>query len=164
MTTEQWKPYVHNNRYHISDRGRVTGVGGYLVGRKNNKGQRVFSVTIDGRTKVVLVARALLETFVGPCPHEGWCAAHKDKNTDNENLWNLEWQHPDQVLRELTSTGHRARGERSHNAVLTEDIVREARMIWARDACTIASLAKKYGVSTAVMSFALNRKTWKHVD
>lgn len=54
------------------------------------------------------------------------------------------------------------RGEQNGRSKLTNVIVLQARKLY-RDGVTIKCLAAKYGVSPAVMSKAIHKKTWKHV-
>jgi len=56
--------------------------------------------------------------------------------------------------------GHGQRGERHHEAKLTEADVLEIRSL--RPAVTLVELAARFGVSTTNISDAANGKTWKH--
>ena len=55
-----------------------------------------------------------------------------------------------------------ARGDRHPKAKLNKQKVRHARRLYKKGA-TISELARRYGVSSAAMSFALRGVTWKHV-
>lgn len=59
--------------------------------------------------------------------------------------------------------GREARGEKSSSAVLTEEAVRAIRRARARGESQ-AALARRYGVTPTTISYAVNRKTWAHVD
>jgi hypothetical protein len=57
-----------------------------------------------------------------------------------------------------------ARGERVHQAKLTEDIVRAARDEHRDSHTSIGRLAARYGVTQPTMWEAITRRTWKHVQ
>lgn len=57
-----------------------------------------------------------------------------------------------------------ARGERHGHAKLTPDIVRAARLRYAKGDVGYRPLAREYGVATMTLKNAIRRKTWQHVE
>lgn len=169
MEQEIWKPFPLDERYSLSSLGRVRGVYGDILRLQDRgDGRKTFSIYVRGedgvrRSKIIMVSRAVLETFEGPCPHEGWNAAHKNK-INNDNRWaNLEWQPPSRVQRETTEMGCHSRGEDRPTAVLTESDVREIRRLAKAGELTQRALSYKFGVSEASIYYIVAGKHWKHV-
>ena len=59
--------------------------------------------------------------------------------------------------------GRRLPGSLNHQAKLTEDQVREMRLLYAAGGVSQAQLAQQYGVSHALVSFIVTRRAWKHI-
>lgn len=55
------------------------------------------------------------------------------------------------------------KGSKMHNSKLTEDSVKEMRCIYDKGGTSTYELAEKYNVSQALIWYAVNRKTWKHI-
>lgn len=68
-------------------------------------------------------------------------------------------QHPHRLHPERV-----ARGQRVAGAKLTEDIVRQIRMLYAEGSITLDRLAKQFGVTKSTTSRIVLRKTWAHVQ
>jgi hypothetical protein len=68
---------------------------------------------------------------------------------------------PDKSAGPTLEVGH-YRGEECRVSVLTESLVREARIRHTAGE-SVKSLARRFGVSPTAMSSAVKRKTWKHV-
>jgi DNA-binding transcriptional regulator YiaG len=56
------------------------------------------------------------------------------------------------------------KGEKSHCSKLKEIDVKEIRLLYSAGKMLQPALAKQYGVSQAVISSLILRKTWKHVE
>jgi DNA invertase Pin-like site-specific DNA recombinase len=54
------------------------------------------------------------------------------------------------------------RGERHNQAKMTEEQVREIRRLRA-DGMKLASIARRFGITTGTASDIANRKTWRHL-
>jgi hypothetical protein len=124
--TERWLPIVgQEGRYEVSDLGRVRSVDRHIWRRPSRRhpdpagwhqfrkgldinpvigshGYPVFN--IDGRP--VLVHRAMLEAFVGPCPerHE---SLHDDDVKTNNTFPNLRWGTRGQNIKDAIRNGGR---------------------------------------------------------
>jgi hypothetical protein len=55
------------------------------------------------------------------------------------------------------------RGSAHHLAVLTEDVVREARREYRLGGISARELAERYGVTSGAMRRAINGVTWAHI-
>ena len=82
--------------------------------------------------------------------------AHLRAGTHAENMADM--------ARKGRAGDSRSPGERNGRARLTEDQVREIRELYATGATTYRNLSQVYGVSEATVQFAVNRKTWRHLD
>lgn len=56
------------------------------------------------------------------------------------------------------------RGEAHHDARLSDDIVRQVRIRYAAGGTTYLALAVEYGVTERAMAWAIQGKTWRHVE
>jgi hypothetical protein len=108
------------------------------------------------------VHRLILEAFVGPCP-EGMHGCHSDGCRSNNKLTNLRWDTPSANEADKAVHGTRIHGAAQHSAKLTDDIVVEARDLYASGSWTLESLARKFNVSIATIHSAIRGKHWKHV-
>jgi HNH endonuclease len=108
----------------------------------------------------------VLLAFVGPCP-QGMEACHNDDVKTNNNLNNLAWKTHVDNIKDRVRNGHNAgilRGENSHCAKLTEDLVREARILRRDLGLSYAKIAKRIGNITAVtIHNVVMGGGWKHV-
>ena len=66
-------------------KGRVLSIKG-----KNNKGYYVFNITVDGKRKTLMLHRVIANTWL-PNPNNLPCVNHKDEDTNNSCVFNLEW-------------------------------------------------------------------------
>lgn len=156
---EQWRPVVgYEDRYEVSDAGRVKGLqgrwgrGGMLKPNPSGKGYQVVGLyNATGETKTY-VHRLVLITFVGePLDGQTQCNHKNGDKTDNR-LVNLEWVSPLENIRHAIGTlGHSpARsnpGETNGNSKLTEADVREIRRLLATGKYTQKEIGRKFGVS-----------------
>ena len=102
-------------------------------------------------------------------PAEGRHALH---SCDNPPCWNprhLRWGTPAENVQEaydrnrIPAVKNFPRGERHHNAVLTDDIVREVlTRHWHGE--SEAALAREFGISRSTIMSIRHGKTWTHVD
>lgn len=178
MEQERWKPIDgFDGRYEVSDLGRIRRMpwewgyerngkwrtvrnpGGILAGHiaKYNKGQTnyvVVGLSRDGKAKLFLVHRLVLEAFVGPCP-EGLEGRHFDGDGTNNRLDNLRWDthranHVDTVRQGRFIPHPQPFGEEHPNAKLSNAQVAEIRLRPRTD--THTAIAKEYGVSFQLIS------------
>ncbi len=108
MTEEEWRPMLGAEpRYMISTLGCVRDVPHWSRGGKsprwvpagpvkppiNGQGYPCLVVYRDDRKFKVLLHRAMLETFVGPCP-DGMVCRHLNGDKLDARLTNLAWGTP----------------------------------------------------------------------
>ena len=98
MENEVWKDIVgFENRYMISNFGRVKSLKYRhhnkieILKQENNRGyKRICLFTKDGKKKHFSVHRLVAEAFI-PKPNNYKEINHKDEDTTNNNVNNLEW-------------------------------------------------------------------------
>ena len=160
-------------RYKISNKGR------FWITRDTNRGGRTQYAGIDtgdkyrclilegGKRTYAFTGVLVLEAFVGPRPGHPrkYQACHKDDNRDNNEASNLYWGNASTNKLDAVRNGvaNIPKGSRHRDAKLTEDIVLEAREL-RRMGWSVASLARRYGVTGGPMSLALRGITWKHLN
>lgn len=96
----QYRPIPNFPQYRVGDDGSVWSfrwdrkeVGRWkrLKGARHRQGYiRIWLHDGQGRVKVVLLHRLVMEVFIGPCP-PGEEACHNDDNPTNNSIWNLRW-------------------------------------------------------------------------
>lgn len=182
--TENWRAVVgFEGWYEVSDLGRLrrirpgkrTSVGRVRAETLNECGYVVDNLSIPGNKRRTTKRHTLVaEAFIGPRP-SGLEINHKNGiKTDNKPA-NLEWctrrenvVHSVAVLgRRLGNRGPRAghpgrAGIANPNAKLNEDAVRELRKMRA-NGVAVAKIAKRFGVSSTLVSQILRGIGWKHV-
>lgn len=102
QSTEKWLPVVgHEARYEVSSMGRVRNIP-YVDARGNVRGQRIkrpaadtsghiqAKLTQDGKGRLALVHRLVLEAFTGQCP-VGMEGCHNNGDPADNRLSNLRW-------------------------------------------------------------------------
>ncbi len=120
--------------------------------------------------KTWLVHRLVATVFI-PNPLNLPVVNHKDGNTRNNTVENLEWvTHSDNMRHswhKLNTYKNRVavcpRGEANYNAKLTEAKVREIRKLYAAGGITHQKIATRYGVSKPLIRNIVARKSWAHV-
>src|ERR1700746_434281 len=169
---EQWRPLSgFRGAYEVSDLGQVRSLP-----RKRVRQLRILSpyicprtgyvmlcLRLDGRNRVLLLHRVVLETFGGPCP-EGEEGRHKDGVRTNNAVSNLCWGTPKQNAEDRDRHGNTARGTRASTAKLSEEKVLEIRQSYvhgpAHNQGNIQHLCTKYGVGKTAIQRIVNRRTW----
>lgn len=124
--------------------------------------QVVVALGRDGQAFTRIVARLVLEAFVGPCP-EGMECLHGPSGRLDNSLHNLKWGTHQGNAHDTLRDGTRLLGQKNPCAKLTDELVREIRRIWAAERTDQTELAKRYGVSREIINHVIRRKTWKHV-
>lgn len=174
MSDERWLPVVgFEGRYEVSDLGRVRRLSrdkrnragphialtpfrtedGYLgVGLGMGPGRRPRNHLVHG-----LVARA----FIGePSPEQ--VINHKDFDTTNNCVQNLEWVTPAQNVAWSKAAGRlinfHASGTANPRAKLSEEDVAEIRRL--RGQVSQAELGRRFGVSKTAIRYAQTGRNW----
>jgi hypothetical protein len=120
-----------------------------------------ISVVRDGRVTTPRVHRMVLIAFVGPRPEDEECR-HLDGNRANNRLENLAWGTRKENAGDKWVHGTMAYGERSPNAILTDEEVRQVRRLLTQGK-TQERVAQQLGVSEPAISAIATGRNWKHV-
>lgn len=164
---EVWEKCPYNSNYSVSSLGRIrrdTKSTGTFPGKilKNTKIGKYFYVflLISNCRKMISVHRLVLETFKGPAP-EGYEPDHKDRNTCNNNIDNLQWK--------LIAENRSHPGSENGSAKLNEMKVLAIKIILAADVVgrnkpiTHSALALMFGVHRRTIRRIIEGEKWKHV-
>lgn len=118
----------------------------------------------DKRQHSVLVSRAVLEAFVGPCP-EGMECRHLDGNAHNNRLDNLKWGTPLENAADKSRHGRQChmKGETNGFHKLDEEEILAIRERYAKGGVTYRDLAEEYNIAPSNVRFIVKRLTWKHL-
>ncbi|MEL7398026.1 MAG: HNH endonuclease [Pseudomonadota bacterium] len=168
----QWRVYRAAPQYEVSEHGDVrnrktlTRLKGYI----NCDGYIVYRVLCeDGRKREKPCHCIVAETYLGPCPGDGFQVAHADGSRLNNHPSNLRWSRPKENHQDRRVHGTGPVGERNPKAKITERDVRsirlEYRKIKARNSGRrVEELEEKYGLHReTILNIAMGR-SWKHVS
>jgi hypothetical protein len=150
---ENWKDIIgYENLYEVSDIGNVRRKSNkrILSPRIDKDGYKRVTLSKDSKAKSFLVHRLVAIAFIEN-PHLKETVNHKDKNTSNNELSNLEW---------LTRQENLEHGKKNGNNVykyLNEDEVKNIRYRNSGGE-DFYSLAKFYGVSYTTIYNIVSRK------
>lgn len=112
----------------------------------------------DGKPYRRKVHLLVLITFAGPRP-DGLEACHNDGILSHCQLSNLRWDTHSSNIRDRLKHGTDCRGEKSGNAKLTENAVRQIKSD-LRNQTPKKSIAARYGVSPSCVSAIAAGKIW----
>lgn len=124
-------------------------------------GHHTVLLRVPGGLKRVMVHRAVLAAWVGPCPPGHQCR-HLDGNPDNNSVANLCWGTAKENAEDRTRHGTEPMGEQRPNAKLTADDAREIRRLFRSVPNKV--LASRFGVTRGtVHNIGIGRR-WRHVS
>lgn len=170
--SEEWRAAPGYPGYEVSSAGRVRSLDrvvqglrrghvvpirrrGGLMKLKTSRRTGYVSVELSGND--VLVHRAVLAAFVGPCPL-GKETAHGDGSRSNNRLENLRYATRVENADDRRRHGTLAKGAGIGNAKLTADQVAAIR---ARAGKTsMAALAREYGVTRQHIGHIHHNRVW----
>lgn len=178
---EIWADYPrYPERYQVSSLGRVRSKSYLKVGRneyrefsfitkprilqpfKNEQGYLQMRLQVDGYKFTERVHRMVAETFI-PNPEGKETVNHINSIRDDNIISNLEWStQQENVQHSYDSESNSNKGDMHPRAILTEDIVREARTL-RKQGMSVRNLAMIYGVKPDTMNAAITGKNWGHV-
>lgn len=163
--------------YSVSSHGRVRSEARNIrrsTGAVHPQGARIRRLVTDdvgrvfitlwknNKQKMMRVHRMVLEAFVGPCP-AGMEACHNDGNASNNCVENLRWDTRLENMADMERHGTRVRGERLHNAKLTDEIVTTIIRLRS-EGVTRESVAARFGVDYETVGDIDRGQTWRHLD
>ena len=164
---EVFKPIPDWPNYEISTLGRVRNVRFNrfltLTPKPCNRGISYPSVWLsrDGHKQQFFVHSLVLNVFIGERPEGAHCR-HKDRNTNNCCLSNLEYGTPADNKQDSIKHGTHAHGSTHGNSKLTERTVRIARGLRKCD-FSVNRIAQILSVAPSTIYGILQGKSWKHV-
>ena len=177
---EIWKPIAgYEGYYEVSNLGRVKSVDRYACrsdgkkvfcrGRimklgKNRGNYTQLALCKDGVMKTHPVHRLVAKTFI-PNPNNLPAINHIDGNKDNNSVSNLEWCDTKHNNIHAFKTGLKKsrKGVEHYNARFTMEQVRHIRKIYIPLSKEFGqcALARKYGVSQAVICDIIHKRSYK---
>lgn len=178
MEEEIWKDIEGYPGYQVSNMGRVKSlVKAYrreeiiLKGSPNTTGYMLVQLYPKPRQRKSLpVHRLVMMTFQPNPVMDELEVNHKDLDTTNNKMSNLEWvTEKENKAHYVASDKFKTviikvpKGEEQHLSKLTDDQVIEIRRLYAaNEHGTRKKLREKYGMSEGAIRDILNGKTWKH--
>ena len=90
LENEEWKKFPENERYQISNKGRVKCFENLPKVALDKDGYRTFQCKIDGKHYVKRIGRLVAIMFI-PNPHNYPVVDHIDRNRENDDVTNLRW-------------------------------------------------------------------------
>lgn len=176
---EIWKDIQGYPGYQVSNMGRVKSlVKAYrredkiLKGSPNTTGYTLVQLYPEPRKrKSLLVHRLVMMTFQPNPVMDQLEVNHKDLDTTNNKMSNLEWvTEKENKAHYVASDKFKTviikvpKGEDQHLSKLTEEQVLEIRRLYeSNQHGTRKKLREKFGVSESAIRDILNGKTWKHL-
>jgi hypothetical protein len=112
----------------------------------------------DGEWITIGIHRLVAAAFIGPRP-DGYHTCHNDGNPANPTLENLRYDTPKGNLADRVRHGTLAYGENSGVAVLTEELVREIRVL-AASGMSQRKIAATIGHKRSTIRAVLEGKSW----
>lgn len=162
-----WRECSVCSNYEVSKYGDIRNkqTGKILKQKLKKDNYLEVSISMGSRQNVkhCLVHRLVAEAFI-PNPESKPQVNHKDGNTTNNQVTNLEWVTNQENITHSIITGLKPndRGENSCNSKMTKEQVQ-----WCRDVYkprdkefSCRALAKMFNVSKSTMSYILTNKTY----
>lgn len=167
---EEWRAVVgYEGWYEVSDHGRVrrvapgprTYVGRLMKPQRIGQKPGYWGVQLrrNGQVKTRAVHLLMADAFMPPKPSPLHEINHRDLDSWNNLLTNLEWMtHADNVRHAFQGGAAKSRqGARNANAKLTAADVLAIR----RSSTSGIDLARTYNVSPSTISFVRRRMSWQ---
>jgi len=135
-----------------------------LAPRPDSTGRYLLvNLSTQNSSKNFSVHRVVLEAFVGSCP-VGMEGCHNDGNPLNNRLDNLRWDTKSSNNSDKVAHGTDNRGERQHNATLTNVQVAAIKSEIKLGDRIAVQVAKLFGTTPGVIRSILRGERWVHVD
>ena len=179
IVTERWLPVVgHEGLYEVSDQGRVKSlerrvphpsIGSQAIHEKilrpgsGTQGHQLVRPCVDGYARSRWVHQLVLEAFIGPCP-PGMECCHDDGDSSNNVASNLRWDTCTSNMADRAKHGTSNRGEQNGRSRVTEDQVRQIRVLCEHSDLTQKEIGEMYGASPSVISQINTGRSWVWLD
>lgn len=153
--------------YQISNFGRVKTLkprSEVYIKPSNRNGYLRVGLRKNNKRYSKSVHRLVGEAFIG-VPKKGMQINHKNGIKDDNRVCNLEWVTHSENIRHAFRTKLlvRPKGEKNHNATLTNEQALEIRAMYPLGCFTKQEIADAYGVSFSCVKNILSRKTYSHI-
>lgn len=179
MEDEIWKDVEgFEGYYQVSNKSRVKSIPRWkrkkewiLKPYTNGTGYLQVGLRRDGKVKMFLVHRLVMLHFNPIENSEDYDVNHKDFDTYNNLLENLEWcsrqENHDHYWGAVKNGKERSdgcKGTKHHLSVLNEDKVREIRRLWGSGEITNKRLlGRMFDANESTIRLVINYETWKDV-
>ena len=169
---EKWKIIDGFSRYLVSNTGRVKNVLRLrdLKFYDRNGYKRIDLINDENIKKKVTVHRLVAQAFI-PNLNNKPQVNRKDGNRANNNVKNLEWCTPKENTAHAIKTGltdfskiNYRRGEGASRSKMTDDSVKELRMMYDTGEFTLKELSIYFDISITAVWRIVNRETWTHIE
>lgn len=130
----------------------------------NEYGYLMVQLNREGKGRMFLVHRLVLEAFIGPCP-DGMECCHEDGNASNNRLENIRWGTALENGADRVRHGrvYKQTGEKHWNCKLTEEDVLEI-LARLRAGIGVPELVREFGVTEGTIRGIKTGRTWSHLE
>jgi hypothetical protein len=168
---EQWKEIPDFPSYEVYDHGRVRSyfkqgvvmtTPQKVIKPSYSLGYQRINICKNGKRYMRTIHNLVLTSFVGPCP-DNMEACHKDGNRANNILTNLRWDTKISNYKDRHNHGTENNGYKNGRAKLTDDQVKEIRLLYYSGSAFQSELAIEYGVGQTQISRIIRNLQWTHI-
>lgn len=164
----QWKPIIINDNltnYEISDDGiiRNTQTNHVLALSKDEKGYLYTSLYVNGNRYGKFVHRLVAEAFI-PNPENKPNINHKDFDTGNPKVGNLEWCTQKENIDYTIQMGRKPVGVDLSFTKYTEEQIHHVCQLLEKGHDTLDKISQLSGVHIGVVWDIKSQKLWKHIS
>jgi hypothetical protein len=168
MSEEIWKSVVsHEGMYEVSDLVKVRRIstGRILKQWLDTAGRPQVSLFLGGKKTQILVSHLVADAFLpAKCPTDQVVRHLNDIPTDNRPCNLARGTRADNANDAIRNDKwHPHIGSANGCAKLTEDDVREIRLLYATGNHTYLELGLRFGVAKHTICQIVRRRAWKHV-
>ena len=174
---EEWVPVPdYDGSYEVSNLGRIRSLerrvsswyrNTQVKGREQSTclsagGYLRVWLWKEGKQKAFTVHKLVALAFLGTRPN-GLEVCHNDGLCSNNALHNLRYDTPKSNCADREKHGTVARGSKQGSAKLTENTVREIKLLLSEGRLLHRELAQRFGVCRSTISSISRGLTWKHI-